>query len=144
VKKEAHAMIGESSGSPRIEVLSTTPGFDAVSISRRALDTVVNARLHETFAIIRTELDRENMLHSIHGGVVLTGGVSAQPGISRLAASVFGLPARIGTLVPGVEGLEDVEHPAAYATVAGILLAAQPDPESDSFVKRIFGGFFGK
>jgi cell division protein FtsA len=143
-KKEAQAVVGDNGGTPRIELPSTTPGFGPVSISRRALDTVVNARLHETFAIIRTELDRADLLHRIHSGVVLVGGGSAQPGIARLAGNVFGLAARIGELVPGVEGLEDVENPAAYAAAAGVLLASQPDPESDSLVKRFFGGFFGK
>ena len=144
VKKEADAMIGAQTGTPRIEVPSTTPGFNAVSISRRALATVVNARLHEIFDIIRTELDRENMLHRIHGGIVLTGGVSAQPGIANLAASVFGIPARVGTLVPGIEGMENYPNPASYATVAGLLLTSQPDPESGSILTRILGGIFGK
>ena len=143
-KKEAHAVVGGQGGSPRIDVPSSTPGFDTASISRRALETVVNARLHEIFAIIRTELDRENLLHRVHGGIVLTGGVSAQPEIARLASSVFGLPARVGTLIPGIEGLEGVEHPASYATVAGLLLMSQVEPDSGSLIKRIFGGFFGK
>jgi len=147
IKREANAMIGESKGSPRIEVPSTTPGFNAASISRRSLDTVVNARLHETFAIIRTELDRANMLHRIHSGIFLTGGGSAQNGVARLASNVFGLPARIGTLLPGIEGLEKKEHPAAYATIAGLLLAAQRNIGPESIfapIKRIFGGIFGK
>ena len=147
VKKEANAVIGESTGSPRIEVPSSTPGFDAASISRRALDTVVNARFHELFAIIRTELDRAGLLHRIHSGVFLTGGASAQKGIARLAASVFGLPARVGTIIPGIEGLESFSHPAAYATIAGLLLAAQRNAGQESIFapfKRIFGGIFGK
>ena len=96
-----------------------------------------------------TCIGRSNQFFVNNAGVRFDAGlvenaISAQPGIANLAASVFGIPARVVTLVPGIEGMENYPNPASYATVAGLLLTFQPDPESGSIFKRIFGGIFGK
>jgi len=145
--ESSSALLGEIPGDSRVEVPSSTPGFDAVSVSRRALNTVVNARLRETFTIIREQIEEAGLLHRLGAGVFLTGGGSAQHGVTALAESVFGLPVRIGEPVPELEGLEKLPNPAAYATVAGALLAAQRNNvrgEQSLFspLKSIFGRFF--
>lgn len=145
LKKNVSAQVG-GEGSNRISVASTTPGFDPVTISRRAAETVVNARLQELFAVILDQLDRENLAHRFNSGVVLTGGVAATPGIAALAEHVLGRRTRIGTFNDGIVPCENAPEAHTYATVAGLLLAAyrSQDPHANSNpLKRLFGGFFG-
>lgn len=126
----ASAIISAEDATVRVPVPDPMPGFKASTISRRALNTVVNARLQELFMIIRQQLDSEGFLHCLNAGVVLTGGGSALPGTVELAAAVFGCGARVGSILPEIEGLEKAPHPAACAVIAGLLLLAQPKSES--------------
>ena len=140
----ASAMIGPDDASVRIPLPATTPGFNAASISLRALNTVVNARLSELFTIIRTKVDEANLLHRLNAGVFLTGGGSSMKNILPLASNVFGRAVRLGQIVPEVEGLEQEKNPAALATIVGTLIQTIP-PESPrrSFMdalRHIFGG----
>ena len=140
----ASAMIGPDDASVRIPLPATTPGFNAASISLRALNTVVNARLSELFTIIRTKIDEANLLHRLNAGVFLTGGGSSMKNILPLAPNVFGRAVRLGQIVPEVEGLEQEKNPAALATIVGTLIQTIP-PESPrrSFMdalRHIFGG----
>jgi len=134
----ASAIVSADDASLRIAVPDPMPGFKAASISRRALNTVVNARLQELFAIIRARLDEENLLHGLNAGVFLTGGGAVLPGIVELAASVFGCSVRVGRLLPEIEGLEENPHPESLAVLAGLLLLAQQqDRPSGSFLDSI-------
>ena len=140
----ASAMIGPDDASVRIPLPATTPGFNAASISLRALNTVVNARLSELFTIIRTKIDEANLLHRLNAGVFLTGGGSSMKNILPLASNVFGRAVRLGQIVPEVEGLEQEKNPAALATIVGTLIQTIP-PESPrrSFMdalRNFFGG----
>ena len=146
LKRSGSALVGTGDASARIAVAASTPGFDPITVSRRALETVVNARLQELFAVILDDLDRENLAHRFSAGIVLTGGVSATPGLTTLAEHVFGRKARIGTFMQDITALEKGPPPARYATVAGLLLTAlrNQDPQSGGNpFKRIFGGLFG-
>ena len=146
LKRNAAALVGIHEGPARLTVTAATPGFDPVTISRRALETVVNARLQELFAVILDELDHENLSHRFNAGIVLTGGVTATPGLAQLAEHVFGRRARVGTFVSDIVALENGPTPASYATVAGLLLTMlrglEPRGDGNTF-KRIFGGLFG-
>jgi cell division protein FtsA len=140
----ASAMIGPDDGSVRIPIPASTPGFNAASISLRALNTVVNARLSELFTIVRTKIDEANLLHRLNAGVFLTGGGSAMKNILPLASNVFGRTVRLGQIVPEVEGLEQEKNPAALATIVGTLLqtvpAEQPRRSAMDFIRNLFGG----
>ena len=148
-KTVASAVVAADDGGVRVPIPSPMPGFKASSISRRALNTVVNARVQELFTIIREKLDEDNLLHRLDAGVVLTGGGAALSGIVPLAASVFGCGVRIGTLIPELQGLENVTSlpPAAHATIAGLLMRAAAIDERHSFMNSftdMFRGFFRK
>lgn len=140
----ASAMIGPDDASVRIPLPATTPGFNAASISLRALNTVVNARLSELFTIIRTKIDEANLLHRLNAGVFLTGGGSSMKNILPLASNVFGRAVRLGQIVPEVEGLEQEKNPAALATIVGTLIQTIPqESPRRSFMdalRHIFGG----
>ena len=146
LKKGVSARVGTGDGSARLAVASGTPGFAPVTVSRRAIETVVNARLQELFAVILDDLDRENLAHRFNAGVVLTGGVSATADVTALAEHVFGRRARIGTFVPEIAAVENGPAPASYATVAGLLFTAlrNQDPQASANpFKRLIGGLFG-
>lgn len=140
----ASAMIGPDDASVRIPLPASTPGFNDASISLRALNTVVNARLSELFTIIRTKLDEVNLLHRLNAGVFLTGGGSSMKNILPLASNVFGRAVSIGQIVPEIEGLENEANPSALATIVGTLIQTVPaESENKSFmdaVRSFFGG----
>lgn len=124
LKKRASAILSKDRATGRIELAKSIAATGPDSVSKRALDVVVNARFAELFAIIREKLDDANLLHRIGAGVFLVGGGAQLAHVAELAETVLGLPTRVATLVPEIEGLEKKEFPAAYATVAGLLLLA--------------------
>ena len=115
--------------------------MDNRTVSRRALDAVVNARMMELFTIIRETLEEQDVLHRLHRGVVLTGGGAALRDVEPLAEQVLGVQVRVGRPV-NVLGFENAESPASYATIAGALLYAQRNYEEKSVLDSIFGRFF--
>jgi cell division protein FtsA len=138
----ASAIMNDIEGRINIEDLM---GIKNATISRRALNTVVNARMHELFVIIRSELDAANLLPRLNGKVILTGGGAYLKNVVDLAQSVFGRSAEIGKIIPDIEGLEEVENPATYASIAGLLLqiCTEMTPKKSTFAK-LFGWITGK
>ena len=137
---DACAVIGASGGEPRVKVPGTSPLMESRTISRRSLDTVVNARLREIFFIIREKLEDLDLLHRLHAGVVLTGGGAAMRGLDALIQRELGMPVRIGMPIH-VDGLAEERNPESFAAVAGALLYAHRNYEEKSIFQSIFGGF---
>ena len=142
-KLEASALVGQADDeSPRVKVeLGENTLMDNRTISRHALNTVVNARLTELFTVIRETLEDKDVIHRLHSGVVLTGGGARMKDIDRLAEQVLGTNVRIGNPIH-VDGLEDVDFPPAYAAIAGTLLYAHRNYEEKSILGDIFGRIF--
>lgn len=115
--------------------------MDNRTISRQALNTVVNARLLELFTVIRENLEEQDLLHRLHSGIVLTGGGARMRDIEILAEKTLGMNTRIGRPIH-VDGLDDVEFPAEFATIAGTLLYASRNYEDKSILDGILGRFF--
>jgi len=109
------------------------------TISRRALDTVVNARLRELLTVIRETLEDQDLFNRLHAGVVLTGGGAAMHDIDDLVKRELGMPVRTGKPIH-VDGLDGEKFPASFAAVAGALMYASRTDEDRSFL----GGFFGR
>lgn len=110
------------------------------TISRRALDTVVNARVRELFAIIREALEEQGVYHLLHAGCILTGGGASLKGIESLAEKELGLSVRKGRPLD-IDGLENVPSPWSFAAITGALRYAQRTDESGN---SFLGGFFGR
>ena len=140
---EASAIISSESGdSSRVKVeLGENTLMDNRTISRRALDTVVNVRLMELFTAIRETLEDQDIIHRLHSGVILTGGGAHLKDIDRLAEQALGTNVRIGRPIH-VDGLDDVEFSPSYATIAGALLYAHRNYEEHSIFDDIFGRIF--
>ena len=132
---------GKDDAAPRVRVeQGENTLMDNRTISRRALDTVVNARLMELFTVILETLEDQDVVRRLHAGVVLTGGGAQLRNIDALATQVLGVNVRIGRPV-NIDGLEDVEAPCSFATIAGALLYAHRNYEEKSFldnIRRIF------
>lgn len=122
--REASALVGRGDGeAARVKMPGATPLMDSRTISRRALDTVVNARLRELFAIVREKLEADDLLHRLHAGVILTGGGAALRDIDALVRRELGATVRTGRPIH-IDGLESEPDAPAYAAIAGALLYA--------------------
>ena len=139
---EASAIIGGAGlEQQRVKVPGSSPLIETRTISRRALDTVVNARLRELFTVIRETLEDLDLLNRLHAGVVLTGGGAAMRDLDALVSRELAMGARIGRPIH-VDGLENEKFPAAFAAISGALLFASRNYEEkgviDSLLKRFF------
>ena len=141
---EASALIGATAGaSDRVRIPGASPLLETRTVSRRALDTVVNARLRELFTVIRETLEEQDILHRLHAGVVITGGGARMRDIDSLIARELGVNVRLGRPIH-VDGFENEEFPPEFATIAGALLYAHRNNEDSSILDSIFGRFFRK
>jgi cell division protein FtsA len=101
--------------------------------------------MHELFVIIRSVLDAANLLPKLNGKVLLTGGGAYLNNVTDLAKSVFGRTVEIGKIVPEIEGLEKIENPASYASIAGLLLQISNEMSPRrSGLSKLFGWIAGK
>lgn len=88
-------------------------------VSRQILSELIEPRLEEILNETAKAL-RERSFDMIYaGGIVLTGGTAALPGIIDVAHKVLEVPIRIGTPI-GVTGLSSVVNSPQYATVVGL------------------------
>ncbi|MFC6206102.1 cell division protein FtsA [Levilactobacillus tongjiangensis] len=83
-------------------------------ISEKYLAEIVEARLDQIFGRLRTNLDKVQALE-LPGGIVLTGGVAALPGITELATAEFDTNVRV--YVPDQMGLRHPSFTLALALV---------------------------
>ncbi len=90
-------------------------------LAQSILTQIIEARVEEILKIIEWELARSGFMESLHGGVVLTGGVSLLSGIRELAERIFDMPVRIGAPY-NFGGLGDVVKNPIYSTGTGLLL----------------------
>lgn len=144
IKPLASATLERDREGTRIDVPATITGSSGNTISSRALDTVVNARMRELFTIIRDDLEKAGALHLIRGGIILTGGGSALNGAAKLCETIFGSHTRLGQPIPEVEGLEKAPFPPSVATVAGALSILAQQYADETPDDGGFASFFGK
>lgn len=122
--REGSAMPGDTGVSEFVHVPDDASGAGH-NLPRIEVDSVINARMVETFEILREKLRKNGGLDGIGAGVFLTGGTSRMLGIDRCAAEVFGLPVdRRLAAAPGEGRLAPTEDPA-YSTGLGLIRYAQ-------------------
>jgi cell division protein FtsA len=89
------------------------------TVSREELCRVIEARMRETFELLRTEMARSG-----HGmlpaGVILTGGAAQLAGTAELGREVLQMPVRVGAPT-GIAGRVDTISGPTYATGVGLL-----------------------
>lgn len=141
-KKYGCALVDRIGQQDMIEV-GSVGGQKPRQLAQSILAQIIEARVEEILKIIEWELVRSGFVESLHGGVVLTGGVSLLPGIRELAEKIFDLPVRIG--VPyQFGGLGDVVKNPMFATATGLLAYGRkrgkvrlPVEESNSLVNKV-------
>ncbi|HAT53896.1 MAG TPA: cell division protein FtsA [Lactobacillus sp.] len=106
-----------------------------VQVTEKYLAEIIEARLQQIFETIRASLDEVSALE-LPGGVVLTGGVAALPGIVELAEDVLGANVRI--YVPEQMGLR---HPQ-NATALSLITYSGRQTETRRLVKDALMGEF--
>ncbi len=140
--QEASAMLSaEDEAAARVKLPGDSPIMESRTISRRALNTVVNARMRELLEIIRVQLEEQGLEARLHGGIVMTGGGAALKDLDVLLTHELGTSVRVGRPIH-VDGLEEEAHPEAFATIAGALLFAHQNYEEKSLLGSLFGGLF--
>jgi cell division protein FtsA len=89
------------------------------TISRREVCEIIEARMRETFELMRGEMAgaKPNMLPA---GVILTGGAAQLAGAAELGREVLQMPVRIAG-PSGIGGLTDTILNPAYSTAVGLL-----------------------
>jgi cell division protein FtsA len=97
-------------------------GIDGTKeIDRTLFEEIIEARFSEIFDLIIAQLQQSGVGTSMPAGVVLTGGSSMLPNITKIAKKVFKVPARVG-YPKGLEGLVDEIISPAYSTTQGLIL----------------------
>lgn len=136
---EASAVIGRN-GTGRVKIPGATPLMEKRTISRHALDTVVNARCREIAEMLRSELEYHNLQNRLNGDIVLTGGGAAMNGFDEILSRELAMNVRIGKPV-NVDGFAGDKDATSYAAISGALLYALRNYEEKGFFQSIFGVF---
>ncbi|MBO5642825.1 MAG: cell division protein FtsA [Kiritimatiellae bacterium] len=126
--------------SARVKMPGDSPLVESRTISRKALNTVTNARLRELLTILREKLSDLDLLHRLHAGAILVGGGAKMRDLPQLVTQTLGTVTRIGVPLY-VDGLENEPDPERLAAVAGALMYVQRNYEEKSifdFFKGIF------
>ncbi len=123
------ARIKEEDGSARprsvdpVEVIEVPTGNGRPRrVARRYVAELIEERLKNMFLQIERRLSRTCNPQALGAGVVITGGVTATPGIARLASECLGVAARIGVPGEGLRGLADLVARPGFATASGLAL----------------------
>ncbi len=120
LKEEVGSATTELTARSQRVSLPADAGMPERSIKLSDLQTIIFLRMEETLNLVKNVLIEHNLLHSLGGGVVLTGGGAHLKNVVRLAEKVFGLPCRIG-LPRGVAGLAVVTEGPQYAAPVGMI-----------------------
>lgn len=125
---------------PRVKMPGDSPLVENRTISRKALNTVVNARLRELLTMIRDELEAHDLIHRLHAGTVLVGGGAKMKDLGALATQILGTVTRTGKPIH-VDWNEEVPDSERLAGIAGALMYAQRNYDEKSLLDYFKGWF---
>ncbi|AUJ30054.1 cell division protein FtsA [Liquorilactobacillus hordei] len=106
---------------------------DTVQISGEYLSEIIEARLTQIFTKLKTVLEEIDALQ-LPGGIIITGGVSALPGIKELAEDIF--ETNIKLFIPQQMGLR---HPSFTQSI-GLVAYMTKQSEIEKVVKASLEG----
>jgi len=102
------------------EIAVAVLGDDAGrTVSRLEVCQIIEARMRETFELIRNEM-RAAGVGMLPAGIVLTGGASQLAGAAELGRAVLEMPVRVAAPT-GISGLVDTLINPSYSTAVGLL-----------------------
>ncbi len=109
------------------------------TVSRLELCEIIDARMRETFELLRGEMLRSGK-GILPAGIILTGGASQLAGIAELGREVLQVPVRVSG-PQGIGGLVDTIQDPSYATAIGLLRwGAQAIAEGEQVYETEPGG----
>lgn len=98
----------------------STLGEDAGrTVSRREVCEIIEARMRETFELLRSEMTQAGS-GMLPAGIILTGGAAQLAGVAELGRDVLQIPVRVAAPT-GVDGLVDTLRTPDYSTAIGLL-----------------------
>ncbi|MEA2632160.1 MAG: cell division protein FtsA, partial [Chloroflexota bacterium] len=89
------------------------------TVSRLEVSQIIEARMRETFELLRNEI-RAAGVGMLPAGVILTGGASQLSGAAELGREVLEMPVRVAAPA-GIGGLVDTLLTPGYSTAVGLL-----------------------
>lgn len=114
-------------------------GRRAKPLPRKVLTEIIQPRMEEIFLLLSREIKKTGYEDLVAGGVVLTGGASALPGVQELAERILDLPVRIGA-PKGISGLVDVVNSPVFSTGVGLIFYGAKNLEDDVRIPRLPAG----
>jgi len=96
-------------------------GREGKMMPSRDLASIIEARMEETFILIKKKIQVAKLSEKIGSGIVLTGGGSLLKDIDKLATRVFNVPVKIGK-IKGVDGIDENLESPEFSTSTGLLL----------------------
>ena len=121
IKKKYGSCLSENINTEDTIEVPGMGGRKARKLPRQILGEILEPRMEEIFALLKREIYRAEMEHYVTSGVVVTGGTALLDGVTDIAESVLGLPARLGK-PQGITGLTDVVNNPMYATGVGLVM----------------------
>ncbi len=106
-------------------------GLQPKEISVRNLSEIIEARIEEILDYVVINLKQVDVLHRLHGGIILTGGGARLKHLAQLTAFKTGMNVRIGTPNEHLAGGHSklLEDPM-YATCIGLIMRGYNDWEN--------------
>lgn len=117
--KYGHALSYLIDPREKIDVVSASQK-EVRQVERTFLSEIIEARMEEIFSLIVGEVKKSGYKDYLAGGVVITGGASLLPGLTKLVEKKLGLPARLGIPEQVHSMLDEVNSPI-YATAVGLI-----------------------
>ena len=114
---------------PEEETAPAPAGDQQVSVSRRFLAEVIEARVQEMFRLVAQKLGGRSGGWPPPGGVVVTGGGSLLPDLASVAEEVLSCRVRLGRPTVASGPVELLESPA-FATGVGLVYYAHREAEA--------------
>ena len=109
-------LLGDDDEQISVSVLGEDAGR---TVSRLEVSQIIEARMRETFELLRNEI-RAAGVGMLPAGVVLTGGASQLSGAAELGREVLQMPVRVAA-PSGIGGLVDTLLNPSYSTAVGLL-----------------------
>ncbi len=106
-------------GSAFIKVNEVSAG-SARKLPISSIERIIDLRLREIFGIIKKDLQKDNLLHNLSCGGVLSGGGALFPTTLEVFKNVMEIPARVGTPLGANGAVTDIDSPR-YSVAWGLL-----------------------
>ena len=110
-------------GKNYLEYKASSGGADKIRrIPLDSFERVMDLRQHETFSLLKGELERAKMLPYLRGSIVMTGGGSLIDSAPAIMMNVMGVPVRCGEAMNVTGALSSFQNPMpCYAAILGLV-----------------------